>query len=134
MSESPIRVLLAKPGLDGHDKGVRLVAKALMDAGMEVVYLGLRQSPESIAQAALQEDVDVVGLSILSGAHLNLSRKVLAKIREVGLTSTPVVVGGTISPKDVQLLKDLGVSQVFPVGTKFETIVGWIRGACRRAV
>lgn len=130
----PIRVLLAKPGLDGHDKGVRLVAKALMDAGMEVIYLGLRQSPESIAQAALQEDADVVGLSILSGAHLNLSRKVLAKIREAGLASTPVVVGGTIPPKDIGPLKDLGINQVFPVGTKFEAIVDWIRSNCRRAV
>jgi len=123
---SRIRVLLAKPGLDGHDKGVKLVARALMEAGMEVVYLGLRQSPELIAQATLQEDPHVVGLSILSGAHVSIARKVVLKLKEVGCQDIPVIVGGTIPPRDVARLKDAGAAGVFPMGTDFGEIVSWI--------
>jgi methylmalonyl-CoA mutase C-terminal domain/subunit len=118
--------LLAKPGLDGHDKGVKLVARALMEAGMEVVYLGLRQSPELIVQATLHEDPHVVGLSILSGAHVSLTRKVISKLKEAGCSDVPVIVGGTIPPSDVERLKGAGASAVFPMGTGFEEIVSWI--------
>jgi methylmalonyl-CoA mutase C-terminal domain/subunit len=123
---SRIRVLLAKPGLDGHDKGVKVVARALMEAGMEVVYLGLRQSPEHIAQATVQEDPDVVGLSILSGAHVSMTRKVVSKLKEAGCSDIPVVVGGTIPPRDVDRLRDAGATAVFPMGTDFEEIISWI--------
>jgi methylmalonyl-CoA mutase C-terminal domain/subunit len=123
---SHIRILLAKPGLDGHDKGVKLVARALMEAGMEVVYLGLRQSPELIAQATLQEDPHILGLSILSGAHVNLTRKVVSKLKEAGCSDIPVIVGGTIPPGDVERLKEAGAAAVFPMGTDFEEIVSWI--------
>ena len=123
---SRIRVLLAKPGLDGHDKGVKVVARALMEAGMEVVYLGLRQSPEHIAQATVQEDPDVVGLSILSGAHVSMTQTVVSKLKEAGCSDIPVVVGGTIPPRDVDRLRDAGATAVFPMGTDFEEIISWI--------
>ena len=127
MSNPRIRVLIAKPGLDGHDVGAKLVCRALMAAGMEVVYTGLRQSPEAIARAALQESVDVVGLSILSGAHLPLCEKVIAKLREQGASDIPVVVGGNIPARDNAALHELGVADVFPTGTPFETIVDSVR-------
>jgi methylmalonyl-CoA mutase C-terminal domain/subunit len=127
MNESKIRVLVAKPGLDGHDVGAKLVCRALMAAGMEVVYSGLRQSPEAIARTALEESVDVVGLSILSGAHLPLCEKVIAKLRESGLEDVPVVVGGNIPSRDNTALQKLGVAAVFPTGTNFETIVEFVR-------
>jgi len=127
MSETKIRVLIAKPGLDGHDVGAKLVCRALMAAGMEVIYTGLRQSPEAIARAALSESVDVVGLSILSGAHLPLSEKVIAKLRESGLSDVPVVVGGNIPRRDVGALEALGVAAVFPTGTSFDAIVSDVR-------
>jgi len=120
-------VLVAKPGLDGHDVGAKLVCRALMAAGMEVVYSGLRQSPEAIARTALEESVDVVGLSILSGAHLPLCEKVIAKLRESGLSDVPVVVGGNIPSRDNAALEKLGVAAVFPTGTQFETIVEFVR-------
>ena len=126
--KSEIRVLLAKPGLDGHDKGIRLVAQALRDAGMEVIYLGMRQSPSAIARVAVDEDVDVVGISILSGAHLSLGSKVVASLREMGAGDIPVVIGGIIPAGDVSALKDAGFSGVFPVGSLFEDIVTSIRG------
>jgi len=126
--EAKIRVLLAKPGLDGHDKGIKLIARALMEAGMEVIYLGLRQDPESIARAAAQEEPSVIGLSILSGAHVNLTSKVASQLRNVGCGEIPVVVGGTIPPDDVEVVKAAGAAAVFPIGTKFEEIVGWIQG------
>ena len=111
------RVLLAKPGLDGHDKGIKLIARALMEAGMEVIYLGFRQDPEGIARAAAQEEPAVVGLSILSGAHVNLTRKVVSKLKEVGCGEIPVIVGGTVPPDDMELVKGAGAAAVFPIGT-----------------
>jgi methylmalonyl-CoA mutase C-terminal domain/subunit len=124
--KAKIRVLLAKPGLDGHDKGIKLVARALMEAGMEVIYLGLRQDPESIARAAVQEEPTVIGLSILSGTHVNLTRKVVLHLKKAGGGEIPVMVGGTIPPDDVELVKGAGAAAVFPIGTKFEEIVSWI--------
>jgi methylmalonyl-CoA mutase C-terminal domain/subunit len=122
-----IRVLMAKPGLDGHDVGAKLVCRALMDAGMEVVYTGLRQSPEAIARSALEEGVDVVGLSVLSGAHLPLCRKVGEALRERGLDDVIWIVGGNVPRQDIPALEQLGVHGVFPTGTPFETIVQFIR-------
>ena len=121
-----IRVLVAKPGLDGHDVGAKLICRALAEAGMEVVYTGLRQSPEAIARAAVQEDVDVVGLSILSGAHLPLTSKVIDRLAEAGCGAL-VVVGGTIPRRDIPALEKLGVAAVFPTGTRFEQIVRFVR-------
>ena len=120
------RVLLAKPGLDGHDKGIKLVARALMEAGMEVIYLGMRQSPDGIARAAVQEDPHVIGLSILSGAHVSLTRKVVSKLKEAGCTEIPVIVGGTIPPGDLEALREAGAQAVFPMGTAFGDIVSWV--------
>lgn len=123
-----IRVLLAKPGLDGHDKGIHVVARALMEAGFEVIYLGLRQTPEAIARAAAQEEPFVIGLSILSGAHINLTRKVVSRLKEAGCGEMPVIVGGAIPPEDVPRVREAGASEVFPVGTKFDEIISWIEG------
>ena len=120
---SPIRVLIAKPGLDGHDRGAKVVARALRDAGMEVIYSGLRQTPEKIVRAVLDEDVDVVGLSILSGAHLTLVPKVLALLRAEGASDVPVLVGGIIPSEDSDALRDAGVAAVFGPGTATGTIV-----------
>ena len=117
------KVMVAKPGLDGHDLGARMICLALRDAGFEVIYTGLRQSVEQIAQTALQEDANIVGLSILSGAHLGLTEKVLKRMREVGLESVPVVVGGVILPEDVLRLKEMGVTEVFPSYTPLDEIV-----------
>jgi methylmalonyl-CoA mutase C-terminal domain/subunit len=125
----PIRVLIAKPGLDGHDRGAKIVARALRDAGMEVIYTGLRQTPEMIVEAALQEDVDVVGLSILSGAHMTLFPKVLALLRENGMEDVIVVGGGIIPPDDVATLREMGVDAVFGPGTRLDEIAGFIRAA-----
>ena len=122
-----IRVLVAKPGLDGHDVGAKLVCRALMEAGMEVIYTGLRQSPDAIARAALEEGVDVVGLSILSGAHLPLCRKVGQALDERRLQDVIWIVGGNIPRRDHPALKELGVDGIFPTGTAFEQIVGFIR-------
>ena len=123
----PIRVLIAKPGLDGHDVGAKLVCRALMDAGMEVVYTGLRQSPEAIAQTALQEGADVVGLSILSGAHVHLCSKVAEELKAKNVDDVLWVVGGNIPRQDHQALSDLGVSGVFPTGTPFGRLITFIR-------
>ncbi len=125
--EQKIRVLIAKPGLDGHERGARIVAYGLRDAGMEVVYTGLRQTPEQIAKAALQEDVDVVGLSILSGAHISLTKKVMEKLIEMGLKDVLVIVGGAIFEKDIPELKKMGVAEVFTAGTSIPAIVEYIR-------
>ena len=125
--EAPLRVLIAKPGLDGHDRGAKVVAQALRDAGVEVVYSGLKRTPEEIVQAAIQEDVDVVGLSILSGAHLVLSRKVIDGLRTHGAGDIRVVVGGIIPPRDVEALTALGVRHVFPMGTPLPEIVRALR-------
>lgn len=119
----PVRVLVAKPGLDGHDRGAKLIARALRDAGMEVIYLGIRQRPEAIAAVAVQEDADVVGLSILSGAHLGLTRKTVDALRAAGAGDIPVVVGGTIPQRDVARLRELGAAAIFPTGTPVEDVV-----------
>jgi methylmalonyl-CoA mutase C-terminal domain/subunit len=117
------RVLIAKPGLDGHDRGAKVIARALRDAGMEVVYTGLRQTPEMIAEAALQEDVDVVGLSILSGAHMALVPRVRQVMDENGLNDVALLVGGIIPDEDIPALREIGVSGVFGPGTSTEDIV-----------
>jgi methylmalonyl-CoA mutase C-terminal domain/subunit len=118
-----MKVLIAKPGLDGHDRGAKVVAQALRDAGVEVVYSGLKRTPEEIVQEAIQEDVDVIGLSILSGAHVLLSRKVLDGLRAQGAGDIKVVVGGIIPPRDVETLRQAGVHRVFPMGTTLLEIV-----------
>ncbi|RME07863.1 MAG: cobalamin B12-binding domain-containing protein [Anaerolineae bacterium] len=128
-SERKIRVLIAKPGLDGHDRGAKVVARALRDAGMEVIYTGLRQTPEMIVEAALQEDVDVVGLSILSGAHMALAPRVLELLRANGLDHVRVFVGGIIPDEDVDALLAAGVSGVYGPGTLTDQIVADIRKA-----
>ena len=123
----PIRVLVAKPGLDGHDRGAKVVALALRDAGFEIVYTGLHQTVEQIVEAALQEDVDVIGLSILSGAHLPISKKLMAKLREARIEDVLVMVGGNIPERDIAPLKALDVAGVFPTGSNFEAIAAFIR-------
>src|SRR3954454_5345715 len=123
----PARVLIAKPGLDGHDRGAKLVARALRDAGFEVIYLGLRQRPEAIAKAAIQEDVQVVGLSILSGAHLPLTQKTADALRAAGADDIKLVVGGTIPQRDISRLQSAGVAAVFPTGTELEAVVDAMR-------
>lgn len=125
--ERKIRVLIAKPGLDGHDRGAKIIAQALRDAGMEVIYTGLRQSPEMIANAALQEDVQVVGLSILSGAHMALVPRVIDLLRENGQGDVPLFVGGIIPEEDIPALKEGGVYAVYGPGTSTETVVKDIR-------
>jgi methylmalonyl-CoA mutase C-terminal domain/subunit len=122
-----IRVLVAKPGLDGHDRGAKVIARALRDAGMEVIYLGLRQTPEMIVNAALQEDVQVIGLSVLSGAHNAIVPRVLDLLRENEMTDVLVVLGGTIPDKDAENLKALGVAAVFQPGASLEAVVQFIR-------
>ena len=124
---APIRVLIAKPGLDGHDRGAKVVALALRDSGFEVIYTGLHQTVEQIVEAALQEDVDVIGLSILSGAHLPIARKLMGRLREAGLEDTIVLVGGNIPERDAEPLKALGVAGVFPTGSRFQDIAAFIR-------
>jgi methylmalonyl-CoA mutase C-terminal domain/subunit len=124
---TPIRVLIAKPGLDGHDRGAKVMARALRDAGMEVIYTGLFQTPEMIARAAVDEDVDVIGLSILSGAHRALFPKIFSELEAAGLSDVLVVAGGTIPNADVDELKALGVAEVFGPGTPLESAVRFIR-------
>jgi methylmalonyl-CoA mutase C-terminal domain len=125
-----LRVLIAKPGLDGHDRGAKVVARALRDAGMEVIYTGLRQTPEMIVEAALQEDVDAVGLSILSGAHMTLVPRIIQGLREAGLDHVKVFVGGIIPDEDVPALKEAGVEAIFGPGTSTLTIEEAVRRAC----
>ena len=122
-----IRVLIAKPGLDGHDKGAKTVAMALKDAGMEVIYTGRRQSVDQILNAAIQEGVDLIGLSILSGVHLEMTEELMAKMKERGVEEIPVVLGWVIPPKDIPLLKAIGVREVFPIGSNFKEIVKGIQ-------
>ena len=123
----PLRILIAKPGLDGHDRGAKVIARALRDAGMEVIYTGLRQTPEMIAAAAVQEDVDAVGLSILSGAHNMLLPRVVALLHEYGLGDVPVFAGGIIPEEDIPGLKAAGIAAVFGPGTPLSEIVQFIR-------
>ena len=124
--ERKIRVLIAKPGLDSHDRGAKIVARALRDAGMEVIYTGLRQTPEQIVETALQEDVDVIGLSILSGAHTTLFPRIMGLIKEKGLDDVMVFAGGIIPEEDVPEMKKLGVTKIFGPGTPTETLVKFV--------
>ncbi len=123
----PIRVLVAKPGLDGHDRGAKVIARALRDAGMEVIYTGLRQTPEMIVNAALQEDVQVIGLSILSGAHNAIVPRVLELLRQMDMTDVKVIVGGIIPDEDARALKQQGVAEIFQPGASLDSIVDFIR-------
>jgi methylmalonyl-CoA mutase C-terminal domain/subunit len=131
MSDRKIRVLVAKPGLDGHDRGAKVIARALRDAGMEVIYTGLRQTPEMIAAAALQEDVDAVGISILSGAHNTLCPRIVKLLRDNGMDDTLVVVGGIVPQEDIPKLKEKGISEVFLPGTSTEDIVVFLENNVR---
>jgi len=123
----PFRILIAKPGLDGHDRGAKVIARALRDAGMEVIYTGLRQTPEMVVEAALQEDVDGVGLSILSGAHMTLVPRVIEGLRQAGLGHVKVFVGGIVPDEDVPALKELGVAGVFGPGTSTDVVTDFVR-------
>ena len=129
---SRIRVLIAKPGLDGHDRGAKVVATLLRDAGMEVIYTGLRQTINQIVAAAIQEDVDVIALSILSGVYKELSGKLIAKLREKNAEGIPIIVGGVIPPRDIPELKKIGVMEVFPVHTPFDHIIGFFNERFKR--
>jgi methylmalonyl-CoA mutase, C-terminal domain len=127
MNEKRIRVLVAKPGLDGHDRGAKVIARALRDAGMEVIYTGLRQTPEQIVNAALQEDVDAVGLSILSGAHMHLFPRIMNLIQENKMNNVLVFAGGIIPDRDVSQLKEIGISEIFPPGSSLQGIVDFVK-------
>jgi len=127
MAERPIRVLVAKPGLDGHDRGAKVVARALRDAGMEVIYTGIRQTPEMIAEAALQEDVDVIGLSILSGAHMDLFPRIVDQLKQKQLADVLLVCGGIIPDEDIATLQKMGFAGVFGPGTSTQDIAAFIR-------
>ncbi len=131
MTDKKIRVLVAKPGLDGHDRGAKVVARALRDAGMEVIYTGLRQTPEMIAEAALQEDVDIVGLSILSGAHMALAPRILELLKANGQSKVKVFIGGIVPDEDVPQLKQMGVTGVYGPGASTEDIIKDIKEAVK---
>jgi len=134
MKERKIRVLIAKPGLDSHDRGAKIVARALRDAGMEVIYTGLRQTPEQIVETALQEDVDVIGLSILSGAHNTLFPRTMQLLKKKGLTDVVVFAGGIIPEEDVPALKKIGIKEVFGPGTPTSTLVGFVKNSVSRTM
>ena len=127
MPEKKIRVLIAKPGLDGHDRGAKVICRALRDAGMEVIYTGLRRTPEEIVSAAIQEDADLIGLSILSGAHPILFPRIIKLLKEKGAEDIPVIAGGIIPEKDISRMKKVGIREIFLPGTSTQDIVGWIR-------
>ena len=131
MSEKRIRVLIAKPGLDGHDVGAKVVAHALRDAGMEVIYTGLHQTVEQILSTAIQEDVDVIGLSILSGTHLPIAEKLMAGLRREKAGDILVIIGGNIPKRDHERLKAMGIAGIFPTSTRFEKISGFIKAAVK---
>ncbi len=131
MTDRKIRVVIAKPGLDGHDRGARVIARALRDAGMEVIYTGLRQTPEMIVSAALQEDADVIGLSILSGAHMHICPRIMALLKDKGLDDVRVVIGGIIPDVDIPKLREVGITGIFPPGTRMQEIVEFIRTHAR---
>jgi methylmalonyl-CoA mutase C-terminal domain/subunit len=133
MNGAPMRVVVAKPGLDGHDRGAKIIARALRDAGMEVIYTGLHQTPEQIVETAIQEDADAVGISILSGAHMTLVPRILDLLRENGAEDVLVVVGGTIPHEDIEELKAAGVAEVFTPGAPTSEIVEFLRGAVTSA-
>ena len=132
MAEKKIRVLIAKPGLDGHDRGAKVIARALRDAGMEVIYTGLRQTPEMIASAAAQEDVDVIGLSILSGAHNTICPQLMGLLRQKDMADVTVLVGGIIPEADIPGLKKVGIAEIFLPGASTQDIVKFIRERARR--
>ncbi len=125
----PIRVVVAKPGLDGHDRGAKVIARALRDAGMEVIYTGLHQSPQQIVETALQEDADIIGLSVLSGAHMTLFHKVIELLHERSAEDILVFGGGIIPEGDIPLLEEAGVAKIFTPGAKTQDVVDWVRGA-----
>lgn len=127
MKEKRIRVLIAKPGLDGHDRGAKIICRALRDAGNEVIYTGLRRTPEEIVHAAVQEDVDVIGLSILSGAHNVLFPRIMQLLMEKGISDVKVIAGGIIPEKDIQKLKSIGIKEVFLPGASTKEIAAWIK-------
>ena len=127
MPNKKIRILIAKPGLDGHDRGVKVIAQLLRDAGMEVIYTGLHQTVDQIINAAIQEDVNVIGLSILSGAHYPIAEKLMKRIRENKMNDVMIIIGGNIPQKDIVDLQKLGVKGVFPTGSKFEDIIDFIK-------
>jgi len=127
VAERRLRILIAKPGLDGHDRGAKIIARALRDAGVEVIYTGLHQTPEMIVEAALQEDVDAIGLSILSGAHMTLFPAVLDLLAARGVTDLPIFGGGIVPPEDIAALKRLGVREIFTPGASTDDIVAWAR-------
>jgi methylmalonyl-CoA mutase, C-terminal domain len=127
MNTAPVRILIAKPGLDGHDRGAKVVARALRDAGFQVIYLGLRRTPAQIVNAAIQEDAAFIGLSILSGAHLPLTEKVINLLAEKSAADIKVIVGGTIPARDVPALERLGVARVFPTGSRFDEMIEFIK-------
>ena len=129
-----LRVVIAKPGLDGHDRGAKVIARALRDAGMEVIYTGLRQTPEQIVTAALQEDADVIGLSILSGAHNHIAPRLMELLRERGLDDVLVVIGGIIPDVDIPKLKEMGIKGIFLPGTPMQDIIDFINGNVRARV
>lgn len=131
MTIKRVKVLVAKLGLDGHDRGAKVVARALKDAGMEVVYTGLRQTPEQIVKAAIQEDADVIGISILSGAHLELIPKVIQLMRQNGLNDVGLIVGGVIPPEDINKLKEMGVDEVFLPGSSLKEIIDKVKKIAR---
>jgi methylmalonyl-CoA mutase C-terminal domain/subunit len=132
MTDAPIRVVIAKPGLDGHDRGAKVIARALRDAGMEIIYTGLRQTPEQIANAVVQEDADVLGLSILSGAHNQIFPEILRLLKEKGAGDVPVFAGGIIPDTDIPGLKAAGIRAVFQPGTRTDDVVAFIREAARK--
>jgi len=126
MARKP-RILVAKPGLDGHDRGAKVIARTFLDAGMEVIYTGLHQNPKQIVNAAIQEDVDVVALSVLSGAHLSISRKVLQELKEAGADDKIVILGGTVVEEDISKLKEMGIAEVFPPGSPVDAGVEFVK-------
>jgi methylmalonyl-CoA mutase C-terminal domain/subunit len=130
-TDRKIRVVVAKPGLDGHDRGAKIIARALRDAGMEVIYTGLHQTPEQIVETVIQEDADAVGLSILSGAHMTLVPRIMQLLSEQGVDDVVVTVGGTIPADDIEQLKELGVAEVFTPGAPAQVAIDFIRGAVR---
>jgi len=127
VAENNLRILIAKPGLDGHDRGAKIIARALRDAGFEVIYTGLHQTPDMIAEAAVQEDVDAIGLSVLSGAHMTLFPQILTRLKEKGCGDLPVFGGGIIPKDDIAELKRLGIAEIFTPGASTKDIVAWIR-------
>ena len=127
MHTKPIRILIAKPGLDGHESGAKLIARGLTDAGMEVIYTGTRQTPQMIVNSAIQEDVDIVGLSILSGAHMELSRRLMEFFRQNKVEKIPVILGGIIPESDFAPLKEMGIREIFGPGTKINQVVAYIQ-------